>query len=101
MALKHFSWPWVGCVTTTFWASKILPPPTGMSLTLPRLELAAPPPELPVGVFAEPPVGVFVEPSPDVLEPDPPEQAASADAAATVPSPASTVRRDVRLAMTA
>src|SRR3954469_24132224 len=33
-AVKHLKLPAVGWVTTIFWASKILPPPTGISLVL-------------------------------------------------------------------
>src|SRR5262249_41335611 len=39
IALNALNWPAVGWVTTTFWASKILPSPTGISLVL-----ASPPP---------------------------------------------------------
>src|SRR5687767_3422957 len=42
-AEKHLNWPAVGWVTTIFWSSKILPPPTGMSEVF-----AKPPPVAPV-----------------------------------------------------
>src|SRR6188768_3527622 len=47
-AVKHLNWPAVGWVTTIFWSSKILPPPTGMS------EVFAKPPPPPAGAPPSP-----------------------------------------------
>src|SRR6202020_1137419 len=87
IALKPLNSPLVGWVTTPFSAVKIFPPPTGISLVVPRAVLPPEllPPELPPA--PEPP-------DPDV-PPLPPPQAATAAAMPTTPMPARAPRRVV------
>src|SRR6478672_1594314 len=72
--------PWVGCVTTTFWSAKTVPPPTGMSEVAPRSAPEAP----------DPPVAP--EPGdPSALPP--PQAASSGSPRPTVAAPVSARRR--------
>jgi hypothetical protein len=58
---KALKVPARGCVTTTFWVLKILPPPTGMSEAGPNAVPPAPAP--PPAVGAPDPAGWSPEPS--------------------------------------
>src|SRR6516164_8961537 len=99
-ALKALKSPEVGWVTTTFWAVKILPLPTGISLVVARA-LAAPPPVAEAGALLAADAGAVEAgaapvPADELLEP-PELQALTAPARPTRPTPASTPRRVARV----